>query len=156
MDYYLDLVQSVKRNTDFARKRFTQAVFSDESEKLPETGRTVSRRFCEISILTGRNNASAVCLCVDDKRLLMERAGNGRVFDRYRVVLPPTEEAANYFSRSYNETSYYYTRNGVSQEFPMDGYFRLLRNFQTPAWARGAVMYQIFVDRFCNEIPPMM
>ena len=35
----------------------------------------------------------------------------------------------------------------------MDGYFRLLRNFQTPAWARGAVMYQIFVDRFCNGDP---
>src|SRR5699024_2622270 len=67
---------------------------------------------------------------------------------------PPTEEAANYFFQIiYNETSYYYTRNGVSQEFPMDGYFRLLRNFQTPAWARGAVMYQIFVDRFCNGDP---
>ena len=155
MDYYLDLVQSVKKKYRLCKEAFLpQAVFSDESENFRKPAEPSAEDFVEISILTGRNNASAVCLCVDDKRLLMERVENGRVFDRYRVVLPPTEEAANYFFQIiYNETSYYYTRNGVSQEFPMDGYFRLLRNFQTPAWARGAVMYQIFVDRFCNGDP---
>ena len=155
MDYYLDLVQSVKKKYRLCREAFLpQAVFSDESENFRKPAEPSAEDFVEISVLTGRNNASAVYLCVDDKRLLMERVENGRVFDRYRVVLPPAEEAANYFFQIiHNETTYYYTRNGVSQEFPVDGYFRLLRNFQTPAWARGAVMYQIFVDRFCNGDP---
>lgn len=28
--------------------------------------------------------------------------------------------------------------------------FRITPGFHTPEWAKGAVMYQIFVDRFCN------
>lgn len=31
--------------------------------------------------------------------------------------------------------------------------FVILPGFVTPAWAKGAVMYQIFVDRFCNGDP---
>lgn len=31
--------------------------------------------------------------------------------------------------------------------------FRIMPGFSTPAWAKGAVMYQIFVDRFCNGDP---
>ena len=56
-----------------------QAVFSDESENFRKPAEPSAEDFVEISILTGRNNASAVCLCVDDKRLLMERVENGRV-----------------------------------------------------------------------------
>ena len=31
--------------------------------------------------------------------------------------------------------------------------FRITPGFHTPEWAKGAVMYQIFVDRFCNGDP---
>ena len=92
MDYYLDLVQSVKKKYRLCKEAFLpQAVFSDESENFRKPAEPSAEDFVEISILTGRNNASAVCLCVDDKRLLMERLENGRLFDRYRVVLPPPD-----------------------------------------------------------------
>ena len=29
-------------------------------------------------------------------------------------------------------------------------WWHIVPGFHTPAWAEGAVMYQIFVDRFCN------
>ena len=29
-------------------------------------------------------------------------------------------------------------------------HFQIMPGFSTPDWAKGAVMYQIFVDRFCN------
>ena len=46
-----------------------------------------------------------------------------------------------------------YHRCGVS-EHPVEYYnFRIMPGFSTPAWAKGAVMYQIFVDRFCNGDP---
>ena len=74
MDYYLDLVQSVKKKYRLCKEAFLpQAVFSDESENFRKPAEPSAEDFVEISILTGRNNASAVCLCVDDKRLLMER-----------------------------------------------------------------------------------
>ena len=31
--------------------------------------------------------------------------------------------------------------------------FGIIPGFHTPDWAKGAVMYQIFVDRFCNGDP---
>ena len=31
--------------------------------------------------------------------------------------------------------------------------FRLIPGYKTPGWAKGAVMYQIYVDRFCNGDP---
>ena len=32
-------------------------------------------------------------------------------------------------------------------------HFRITPGFTTPNWAKGAVMYQIFTDRFCNGDP---
>ena len=31
--------------------------------------------------------------------------------------------------------------------------FRITPGFHVPEWAKGALMYQIFVDRFCNGDP---
>ena len=43
-----------------------------------------------------------------------------------------------------------YDVRGVSRE-PMDDYnFVIIPGFKTPDWAKGAVMYQIYVDRFFN------
>ena len=35
-------------------------------------------------------------------------------------------------------------------------HFQIMPGFSTPDWAKGAVMYQIFVDRFCNGDRRMM
>ena len=32
-------------------------------------------------------------------------------------------------------------------------HFRIAPGFSTPDWAKGAIMYQIYVDRFCNGDP---
>ena len=47
----------------------------------------------------------------------------------------------------------YYNRCGVSDRI-VDYYdFKIVPGFSTPDWAKGAVMYQIFVDRFYNGDP---
>ena len=43
---------------------------------------------------------------------------------------------------------YYYTRIGVCSELTFDASFAIIPDFYVPQWAQGAVMYQIFVDRF--------
>ena len=47
----------------------------------------------------------------------------------------------------------YYNRCGVSRQTQEYYFFRIVPGFSTPEWAKGAVMYQIFVDRFCNGDP---
>lgn len=43
-----------------------------------------------------------------------------------------------------------YNRLGVTDDDRSCFDFAIIPGFHTPDWAKGAVMYQIFVDRFCN------
>ena len=44
-----------------------------------------------------------------------------------------------------------YDRAGVAREYrPQYEFLYHPRDFSTPEWSKGAVMYQIFTDRFCN------
>ena len=45
---------------------------------------------------------------------------------------------------------YYYDRVGLWRDLREHYDFSIMPGFSTPAWAKGAVMYQILVDRFCN------
>jgi alpha-glucosidase len=45
---------------------------------------------------------------------------------------------------------YFYNKQGLREGIDTHYNFRLVPGLQVPAWAKGAVMYQIFVDRFCN------
>ena len=46
-----------------------------------------------------------------------------------------------------------YTRRGVKNTIRQADLWHIIPGFETPVWAEGAVMYQIFVDRFCNGDP---
>jgi alpha-glucosidase len=58
------------------------------------------------------------------------------------------------------EGAYYYKANGVSRAHSPDVFdFRLLTDFEAPAWLADSVFYQIFPDRFyngdpSNDVPP--
>lgn len=45
---------------------------------------------------------------------------------------------------------YYYDRVGLWRDYREHYEFSIMPGFSTPSWAKGAVMYQILVDRFCN------
>ena len=47
----------------------------------------------------------------------------------------------------------YYNYQGVSMNPEERLEFEIYPDYDTPQWAKGAVMYQIFVDRFCNGDP---
>lgn len=49
--------------------------------------------------------------------------------------------------------SWKYNRLGVSEETIPCFAFRITPGFHTPDWAKGAIMYQIYVDRFRNGNP---
>ena len=45
---------------------------------------------------------------------------------------------------------YYYDRVGLWRDYREHYEFSIMPGFSTPSWSKGAVMYQILVDRFCN------
>lgn len=103
---------------------------------------------------TARDDVQEVCLISGGEALQMQRVSSGEVFDYYETEVQLTDTMFVYYFRIKSESEELcYHRCGVS-EHPVEYYnFRIMPGFSTPAWAKGAVMYQIFVDRFCNGDP---
>ena len=103
---------------------------------------------------TARDDAQEVCLISGGEALQMQKISSEEVFDYYETKVQLTDTMFVYYFRIKSESEELcYHRCGVS-EHPVEYYnFRIMPGFSTPAWAKGAVMYQIFVDRFCNGDP---
>lgn len=103
---------------------------------------------------TARDDVQEVCLISGGETLQMQKMSSGEVFDYYETEVQLTDTMFVYYFRIKSESEELcYHRCGVS-EHPVEYYnFRIMPGFSTPAWAKGAVMYQIFVDRFCNGDP---
>ena len=131
------------------------ALFSDGSEYYripcePKRGEEVRIRF-----RTQRNNVDSVFLVIPHGgRLEMNLRACGNGFDYYEAAVTMPSHALKYhFEISYGWKICYYYRSGPSIESRQDQEFEIWPDYDTPAWARGAVMYQIFVDRFYNGDP---
>ena len=115
----------------------------------PERNEEVTFRF-----RTAKDDAEHVCLVHGQIRYEMEKAQTGEVFDYYEIKRQLGEEPFRYYFevRSGSEVCYY-NRCGVSERVVPDYDYVVCPGFCTPKWAKGAVMYQIFTDRFCNGDP---
>ncbi|MGI6095726.1 MAG: glycoside hydrolase family 13 protein [Lachnospiraceae bacterium] len=131
-----------------------RALFTDETENYripaePVAGDTVTIRF-----RTKRNNVDAVYLVSGDEKQQMEKAETRHNFDYYETQVVVGEETFRYyFEIICGKIRCYYTMMGVTKDIQLRNQFGIVPGFKTPAWAKGAVMYQIFVDRFCNGDP---
>ena len=103
---------------------------------------------------TGAGDADSVCLLTGGREYEMEKRSTSGVFDYYAVSLELGEENLYYsFRVRAGEEVWYYNQFGATREKIEEYEFQIAPGFSTPDWAKGAVMYQIFVDRFCNGDP---
>lgn len=81
----------------------------------------------------------------------MKLSEMGKRFDYYTAdILVGEAQEWYYFSFICEGSIYYYDRSGVTDRVSEEFFFRLTPDFEVPEWAKGAVMYQIYTDRFCN------
>ena len=130
------------------------ALFSDETSNYvtpmePDPGDIVTIRF-----RTWKDNVDKVYLVSNDRHLAMEYEKSEGDFDYFKIRLVMQEESVRYFFEIHaGKIRCFYNKIGVSRD-RLDVYdFTIAPGFHTPEWAKGAVMYQIFVDRFCNGDP---
>ena len=108
-----------------------------------------------VRIRTERENVETVFLIYKNEgmehKIKASKVEYDRLFDYYEAVIPKSEHQTEYyFEINAGMATCYYNRRGVMDE-PMDYYnFRISPGYHTPDWAKGAVMYQIYVDRFYN------
>lgn len=129
----------------------SQAVYSDETKQFRSPAEPLSTDEVDIFIRVGKKTFSAVFLCTSEREYLMDLAETDEIFAYYKATLPPTEKKITYYFRlQHGEEEGFYTKYGYFDEFKDEGRFEIIRDFVTPDWAKGAVMYQIYPDRFCN------
>lgn len=128
------------------------ALFSDETADYrspvePEKGETVTIRF---RTAAGEGCRVYLVLRGEEEEYELE-LHRGEIFDVYETTLSLSEEPVFYCFRLEKGTELlWYSRIGASETADWDCAFRITPGFHTPDWAKGAIMYQIFTDRFCN------
>ena len=129
-----------------------QALFSDGTAQYrippePKANESVKLRF-----RTGRENIDRVVLVVcTDTRIEMKKVYNDRLFDYYESTVELSDKMIDYYFEVTSGTvTVYYNSVGVCSGVEPYYNFTITPSFHTPDWAKGAIFYQIYVDRFYN------
>ena len=103
---------------------------------------------------TGRNNVDAVYLVYNGERCKMQVERSDDLFDYYAYrISEVTADIDYYYMVLAGNVTCYYNKLGTQKDLNSDYNFQIAPGFSVPKWARGAVFYQIFVDRFYNGDP---
>lgn len=127
------------------------AVFSDGTKQYRFPEEPMPYDNVIIRLRTGKNNVEKVHLITESEAKCMVKKQTDALFDYYEGIISLEEvKVSYYFSITHQNSVYYYGKTGVTMEEKEVYRFSLIPGFQTPDWAKGAVFYQIFVDRFYN------
>ena len=131
-----------------------RALFSDESDQYRIPLEVKPGDTAAVLFRTAKDNADAVFLISGGIRLPMEKYRTNELFDYYRVKLDVKDEKIlYYFEIRLGKERVFFNKRGVTNDLQSCYSFGIVPGFFTPDWAKGAVMYQIYVDRFCNGDP---
>ncbi len=128
------------------------ALFSDTTENFVSPAEP--RPYDEVTIRfrSAKNNIDRVYFVNGNEKILMNKQESDDNFDFYTISIQLEDEIVSYcFEVQVGKIiGYYDARSGLHKN--RDDYynFKIIPGFKTPEWAKGAVMYQIYVDRFCN------
>ncbi len=146
----VEKIQSYVFNTQPAIN--TNALFSDGTKFYrnpaePKVGDNITIRF-----RTAIDNVYQVYLVHRGQKDRMNLSSSDKMFDYYEYTINAIDDCVieYYFEIQSGKAICYYNKIGVVKEINPDYNFKINPNFTTPDWAKGAVFYQIFVDRFCN------
>ncbi len=115
----------------------------------PKCNQTVTLRF-----RTAKDDVQRVRLITGVGGYEMEKAETKGEFDYYTIDWKLNEEAFSYCFEIWDgERVCYYNQCGTAGEIVEFYNFVIVPGFSTPDWAKGAVMYQIYTDRFYNGDP---
>lgn len=131
-----------------------RALFSDTTKEYVTPAEPSRYDVVTIRFRTAKNNVDYVFLVCQGEKHLMTKVESRGKFDFYACELQLNDEKISYYFeiKSGHLTGYFDIR-GLVQEINEYYNFVIIPGFKTPDWAKGAVMYQIYVDRFCNGDP---
>ena len=127
------------------------AFFCDGTEAYVTPPEPEAGEMIQLWFRTAKDDADEVWLVHKDTRYPMQKNITNGEFDYYSVKgeMPSETFVYHFLVRSGQEYCEYNRWGAMDKR--IDHYdFKIVPGFTTPEWAKGAVMYQIYVDRFCN------
>lgn len=134
------------------------ALFCDETKDYRTPCEADAGQRITFYFRTAKNGADTVYLIEYEKdgrkyERPMTRSHSDSLFDYYSCHFQVGYRPVQYcFRIRQDKDCCYYSRVGVKEQ-EEGPYFVVTPGFHVPEWAKGAVMYQIYVDRFCNGDP---
>ena len=131
-----------------------EALFSDTTEDYVYPPEPSAYGEVTIRFRSARNNIDRVFFVCKDEKHIMLKTETDNYFDYYSYsVQLDNEKLTYYFEVRVGRIDCYYDTRGVCKDINEYYHFQLIPGFKTPDWAKGAVFYQIYVDRFYNGDP---
>ena len=128
-----------------------QALFSDGTASYRNPSEPDCFEEVHLRFRTGRENVDEVILVFDEQRYTMQKVANDKMFDYYEYTVKLGDSRVEYYFEVHSgHMVCYFNRVGVCSSVENYYNFSITPSFQTPDWAKGAIIYQIFVDRFYN------
>ena len=130
------------------------ALFCDGTQDYVIPAEPAINESVRLCFRTAHNDVDEVDLLVEKYRYPMWKARSENGFDYYEIEWQLDDQPFRYsFQIKSGDQVCFFSRCGVT-DTRQDYYaFMIVPGYSTPEWAKGAVMYQIFVDRFCNGDP---
>ena len=128
-----------------------KGLFHDATEQFripcePDKNSVVTLKF-----RTVHSNVDKVIAYINGVRREMDKTQRDHYFDYYTVDVQLTDcKVYYYFEVISGKTVLYYNQLGATSDLNHNYDFVIHPGFKTPEWVRGAVIYQIYVDRFYN------
>ena len=131
-----------------------EALFCDGTENFVIPAEPAPYEKVAFRFRTEQENIDFVRIIIDGIGHVMSLRETKGIFDYYEIEWQMGDKPFCYFFEinKGNEVCYY-NRFGVCEEHDPHYDFRIVPGFSTPDWAKGALIYQIFVDRFYNGDP---
>lgn len=131
-----------------------KALFTDLTENYVLPAQPNPYGIVSIRFRTAKNNVDRVLLVSKGMKQIMVRAYSDDTFDYYELKIQlDNEKMCYFFEIQAGKIICFYDTRGVVRDLDPRYEFVLIPGFKTPDWAKGAVMYQIYVDRFYNGDP---
>ncbi len=128
-----------------------KAIFSDSTETFLNPTQPKAFQSVRVRCRVAENNVDSVTLVSGERRRAMWKTYSKVGFDYYETILNVKDNPITYhFEITKGEETVLYNRQGVVESHNTYFDFCIIPGFATPDWAKGAVMYQIYVDRFYN------
>lgn len=128
-----------------------EALFSSETEDYRFPAEPDADDDVLLRIRTAKDNVEYVYYVEDNAEVEMAKVLSDELFDYYEYeITVGTDQVLYHFKVVSGQDVCLYNRLGATDDGQPSFDFKITPGFHTPDWAKGAVMYQIYVDRFCN------